>query len=142
MGVNLYDDFLVRPISKEILTTIGNILLHVGFIIIILFFASRNPLEAKRFISIYLLLLILIIPVVKYITRWYYSNILKANKKATSILVIGAGEVGMNFRKIIQNRFPYQYKIQGFLDDNTKDHLNGDYLGTIDDLKYILQQKI
>lgn len=138
---NLYDDFIVRPISKEILTTIGNILLHVGFIIIILFFASRNPLEAKSFISIYLLLLILIIPIVKYITRWYYSNILKANKKATSILVIGAGEVGMNFRKIIQNRFPYQYKIQGFLDDNAKDHLNGDYLGTIDDIKYILQQK-
>lgn len=137
----LYNEFLTRSLSQEIITVIKTILIQDIFIILALFFGSKNPLQAKWFVLCFTGLQISILPFVKYFSRWYYSIVLNQGKGKVSLLVIGAGELGMNFNHIICNNYRLGYKITGFLDDVEKPYLNGQYLGKIDLLDKVLQEQ-
>lgn len=136
----LYNEFLSRSLSQEIITVTKSIFIHATFIIIALFFASRNPMEAKWFVLCLLCMQLTILPFVKYFTRWYYASTYNKGKRATSLLIVGAGDLGMNFNSIICNNYQLGYKVAGFVDDIGKPSLNGQYLGKITDLKQILQE--
>lgn len=97
-------------------------------------------MDAKMVVASFIILQLLILPLVKYLSRWYYSYIFQKGKRVTSILVVGAGELGMNFTNIINKNYQLGYKIAGFVDDVEKTALNGKYLGKIDDLEKILQE--
>lgn len=136
----LYDEFFSRSLSQEIIAVTKTILIQDAFIIIALFFASRSPMEAKWFVSCFILLQFIILPFVKYATRWYYASSYNKGRGATLLLVVGAGELGMNFNSIICNNYQFGYKIAGFVDDVPKPYLNGQYLGKIEDLDKIFQE--
>jgi len=53
-------------------------------------------------------------------------------------LIVGAGEVGEKFYSSITNNSHFGYFLLGFIDDNEKLTLNGNYLGKIDALQNIL----
>jgi putative colanic acid biosynthesis UDP-glucose lipid carrier transferase len=137
----LYNEFLARSLSQEIICLTKTIIVQDAFIIIALFFASRNPMEAKWFVVCFIGLQVITLPFVKYFTRWYYATRHTKGKRITSLLIIGAGELGMNFNSIICNNYQFGYKIAGFVDDIAKPLLNGQYLGKIEDLDTILQEK-
>ncbi len=59
----------------------------------------------------------------------------------TNILIIGAGELGMKFYESVRSSTRDQFKIVGFLDDQPRDYLNGQYLGQIDKLDEVLRIK-
>ncbi len=138
---SLYYEFLTRSLSQEIITVIKTILIQDTFIIIVLFFVSRNPLEAKWFMGCFIAIQFVTLPFCKYFTRWYYASTLNKGKRAISVLVVGAGELGMNFNSIICNNYQFGYKIAGFVDDVPKPYLNGQYLGKIADLDNVLQER-
>lgn len=139
----LYNEFLSRSLSQEIIAVIKTILIQNTFIVVVLFFLSRSPMQAKWFVVSYGIMLVVVLPFVKFFTRWYYSTIILKSKRITSLLVVGAGDLGMSFKKIVENSYQLGYKIVGFLDDEDKPELlqKGLYLGKIDDLDKILQQK-
>ncbi len=59
------------------------------------------------------------------------------------VLIIGAGEVGEHLVETIKSNSYLGYKVIGFLDDNRKEPLEGiDIIGTVDDLKEILESKM
>jgi len=138
---SLYYEFLTRSLSQEIMTVVKTIFIHDTFIIVALFFVSRNPLEAKWFMTCFIMAQFVSLPFCKYFTRWYYASRLNKGKRATSLLVVGAGELGMSFNSIICNNYQFGYKIAGFLDDAPKPYLNGQYLGKIADLDKVLQER-
>lgn len=137
----LYNEFLTRSLSQEIITVIKTIIVQNAFVIIALFFLSRSPLETKWFAACFIVLQFITLPFIKYFTRWYYALNLSNGKRTTSLLVIGAGEIGMSFNSIISNNYKLGYTVTGFLDDNVKPGLNGQYLGKIDDLNSIFQKR-
>jgi len=137
----LYSEFLTRSLSQEIIKTIKTILIQSVFIIVALFFLSRSPLHSKWFVLSYISLELSILPFIKYLSRWYYASKLKKHKSLTSLLVVGAGELGMSFNSIVSNNYHLGYKIAGFVDDTPKPTLNGQYLGKIEALDKILQEQ-
>lgn len=137
----LYNEFLSRSLSKEIVTAIQTIIVQAVFMVIALFFASRNPLDAKYFMFAFAALEILVLPLAKYIIRWYYATTFYKDKVQAKVLIVGAGDLGMDFYKLIVNDHHLEYKIEGFLDDVKKDTLNGLYLGCIQELEKIVEQK-
>jgi putative colanic acid biosynthesis UDP-glucose lipid carrier transferase len=136
----LYNEFLSRSLSQEIIAVVKTIILQDFFIIVALFFGSRNVVASKWFMVTYLAMQFLLLPLSKYFTRWYFGYLFKKNQKLIKLLVIGAGELGMNFNNLISNNYQSGYAIAGFLDDAPKPFLNGQYLGKIESLEQILQQ--
>jgi putative colanic acid biosysnthesis UDP-glucose lipid carrier transferase len=65
----------------------------------------------------------------------------KRGRNLRNLLIIGAGEVGTDFRDAIIKNSHFGYKIIGFLDDKAKASLNGYYLGKINDLDNILSHR-
>jgi putative colanic acid biosynthesis UDP-glucose lipid carrier transferase len=55
------------------------------------------------------------------------------------VLIVGAGARGMHFYETVVKEQQYGYSLAGFVDDEKKVHLNGDYLGTVSDLDGILK---
>jgi putative colanic acid biosynthesis UDP-glucose lipid carrier transferase len=136
----LYEEFLARSLSKEIVAVIKTIVAQSAFMIIALFFGSRNPLGAKYFVSCFALLEFVIMPIAKWAARWYYATTYYKDKRQTHILIAGAGPLGMDFYKLISSNKEFNYKVDGFIDDEQKAFLNGLYLGKINDLDRILAE--
>lgn len=137
---SLYHEFLTRSLSQEIISVTKTIFLQDAFIIIALFFVSRNPLEAKWFVCCFMSAQFILLPLSKYLSRWYYASTLNKGKRAIPLLVVGAGRMGMSFNSIIDNNYQFGFRIAGFVDDEPKPYLNGQYLGKIAELDRILQE--
>ncbi|MCU0323224.1 MAG: hypothetical protein MUE72_12465 [Chitinophagaceae bacterium] len=133
----LYSEFLTRSLSQEIIKLVKTIIFQNVFIIVALFFLSRSPLQSKWFVIGFILMQLAFLPFIKYLSRWYYASVLNRGKKITSLLVVGAGELGMSFNSIVSNNYHLGYKIAGFVDDTPKPTLNGQYLGKIEALDRI-----
>ncbi len=58
-----------------------------------------------------------------------------------NVLIIGAGDTGMEFYKAIKSNLHIGYNVIGFLDDEKKAYLNGEYLGKVKELKLVLNNK-
>jgi putative colanic acid biosynthesis UDP-glucose lipid carrier transferase len=137
----LYNEFLSRSLSKEILTVIKTIIAQDIFLIIALFFGSRNPMDAKWFIACFAGIQVITIPIAKYITRWYIATTYYKDKQQVRLLIVGAGRLGMDFYKMIADQYELVYKVEGFLDDNKRDDLGNLYLGTINDINTIIESR-
>ncbi|MBX2931648.1 MAG: undecaprenyl-phosphate glucose phosphotransferase [Chitinophagaceae bacterium] len=137
----LYNEFLSRSLSKEIVTVIKTIIVQGAFMVIALFFASRNPLDAKYFMFAFAALELLVLPLAKYLTRWYYATTFYKDKIQTKLLIAGAGALGMDFYKLVNDNNKLGYKVEGFIDDEIKTDLNSLYLGKIADFEKILVEK-
>jgi putative colanic acid biosynthesis UDP-glucose lipid carrier transferase len=134
----LYNDFLSRSLSQEVIAVVKTIIVQDIFIIIALFFASRNAEASKWFMVCFVALQFVFLPFTKYLTRWYFG-FLFAKNKFINIVIVGAGKLGMDFNKIVESNNLLGYKISGFLDDAPKPYLNGQYLGELSQLSSVLQ---
>ncbi|GAB6282456.1 MAG: hypothetical protein STSR0008_12020 [Ignavibacterium sp.] len=76
----------------------------------------------------------------KFSLRKIFDFLRVKGKNLRSVLIIGAGEVGQQFHKIIEDSPHFGYQVLGFLDDNENINLNGLYIGKICELPKILDQ--
>jgi len=137
---NIYDEFRSRDFSFELIAVLKNVFAQSIGAIIILFFLQETYF-ARTFVISYTLLLALFLILERFALRRLLNYLRKKGKNQRSVLIIGAGEVGVNFfNKIMQNKH-FGYKLVGFLDDHQKPFLNGEYLGSIDNLDNILSKK-
>jgi len=102
------------------------------------FFVSRDPEYSKGFVISFAGILMLVMPIEKYLIRWYYGTKM-AERKNVPLMIVGAGEMGMQFYDKVVEKGDYGYKLVGFLDDVQKPHLNGKYLGVTGQLNHLLQ---
>jgi putative colanic acid biosynthesis UDP-glucose lipid carrier transferase len=78
-------------------------------------------------------------PIQKYFVRWYYASKM-ADRNNIPLVIVGAGEMGMEFYNNVVEKGDFGYKLVGFLDDAHKPHLNGKYLGVTEELNHFLQK--
>ena len=57
------------------------------------------------------------------------------------VIIVGAGEMGMNFWETVKQNDHFGYRLAGFIDDIKKPTLNGEYLGNIGQLRSILENR-
>jgi putative colanic acid biosynthesis UDP-glucose lipid carrier transferase len=137
----LYDEFRSRDFIYELMLVIKNIIIQIIGAIIVLFMLKRYELS-RYFITVYALLLLVGISSLKYFLRRILIAFRKKGRNLRSMLIIGAGKIGQNFYQLTVDNPHFGYHIIGFLDDNIKPALNGQYLGKIEQLDSILSSRI
>ena len=135
---HLYDDFPSNNIITEVFKTLKNVFLQALFISLFLF-VVKYPLYNRTFAFTYVGLLLFFLPLQKMLFKRIYLHFIQKSTFRRNILIIGAGNVGQRFHKMIVSKPYLGYNFIGFLDDVAQDHLGGQYLGTIDKLKELLK---
>ncbi len=136
---HLYDEFRARDYSFELIAVLKNVLIQVIGCIFILFVIKEGSLS-RSFVLIYAGALTFFLPMEGYALRKILYYLRKGGRNLRHILLVGAGEVGMSFYQTIVNNPHFGYRLVGFLDDRQKSFLNGQYLGSIDDLERVLDR--
>lgn len=136
---HLYDDFRARSFSYEFIAIIKSLLLNAVIITFIFFYFHKNYPYPRTFVILYTDLLFLLLTIQKFIYKQYLMSIRAKSHNTKKVLIVGAGNLGMSFYKIIKANKFLGYELAGFVDDTRKPLLNGEYLGKINELEYIFE---
>ncbi|MBX7150639.1 undecaprenyl-phosphate glucose phosphotransferase [bacterium] len=137
----LYNEFRSRNFSFELIIVIKNVLIQVISIVVIIFLMKEITLS-RSFVLIYAFGLFCGLTIERFIIRRVLNLLRRRGRNLRQILIVGAGEVGRNFFDAVVSNPHFGYKVIGFLDDQSKNYLNGQYLGTIDALDKILSTSV
>ena len=138
----LYKHFLTRTISEELILVIQTILLQFTFLVFSFFFLSHNPLDAKWFAITFLIIELIVLTVLKYVTRFYLGNLINKSRHKNNLIIVGITENSQILVEYINQHPSLGYKIIGFVDDVYPHNFKDQYLGNIKQLELILQEKI
>ena len=137
----LYDEFRSRNVNFEIIAVVKNVMVEFMVIIVMLFFLREEEFS-RYFIVIFSSLSVFVLSVEKITVRYLLNTLRNKGRNIRNVLIVGAGEVGRNFSEAIVRNAHFGYKLFGFLDDKSKNFLNGKYLGKIDDLDAVLNKQV
>lgn len=125
---NAEKDFTARSILVGLYKTANSIFIQFC-LVILFFFSAHQTYNTRRFLFIYIGLLCILIPLEKLVYRKLMMFLHRKGVNKKRILIIGAGKMGMEFSNIITRNKYLGYEVIGFLDDEPKPYLNGQYLG-------------
>lgn len=139
-STGLYNETRIRKLVYEIILTVKNVI-YLTLFIIILSFISNSQLITRSFVVLFTVILTVLLTIEKLLVRYFINYLRLKGRNIRNLLIVGAGPVGKKFLDLITNNPHYGYKFVGFIDDNLKADLNGEYLGTTSDLEKILSKK-
>jgi putative colanic acid biosynthesis UDP-glucose lipid carrier transferase len=134
----LYDDYRSRNYSYEIINVIKCVIVQFFYIVSVIFLFKINMFN-RSFVIIFIAGTLIMIGSKGYFLRRLLSFLRKKGKNIRNIVIIGAGEVGLKFKRFIEVNKVFGYKCVGMLDDNPQPKLQSEYLGKIDDLEEIIK---
>ena len=137
---HLYDDFPSNNLITEVFKTLKNVFLQALFISLFLF-VVKYPLYSRTFATTYIGLLLLFLTIQKLLFKRIYLLFIKQSTNRRNILIVGAGNVGHRFQKMISSKPHLGYNFIGFLDDVPQKLPHGQYLGTVDHLSRLLKKR-
>lgn len=136
---NLYDASTVRNLPTDILKT-GKNILYQALLIALFLFVAKHSEYSRRFVFLYISLLCILLPLQKLIYKKVLIFFINQGSGLRKVLIVGAGKVGMDFYKVINDNAHLGYEVAGFLDDQPKEFLNGQHLGRIDQIGGLLHE--
>lgn len=138
---HLYSDLRSKKFSEEIIYILFTVFLFIILLSFFLFMLRDELYIRDKFLLLFILNLTFLVISTKYILRKYLHKILYSGRLTENILLIGATQAAKDFYDTINIHFYYGYQCIGFLDNDIK-KLNGcPYLGGIDDINAILEEK-
>ena len=132
-AINFYDDFARRLFLFQLVSIIKNISVQV-LISIIFIFIVKEDLFTRNFILYYSLLLFVLVSFRLILFRKTLKKLRKKGIGIRNLLIIGAGEIGRNFKKLIDENPDFGYKFAGFLGKETNQK-DSDIVGNYDQLE-------
>lgn len=130
-----YNELYLRSIATQIINIIKSTLVQIGFAILFIFVAKEN-LFTRNFIVFFGVLLFVSISLRTVIYKSILKRLREKGINVRNLVIIGAGDVGKNFKDTLKNNPEFGYNFIGFLDKNKSDQ---EIIGTIDELDYILK---
>ena len=134
---NLYDEAARQSLISDFFKTGKNILFQAAFISIFLF-VVKNPELDRKFVAVYILLISVLLLLQKIFFKKVLMFLSVKGSAKRRVLIVGAGDVGLNFQKILDSHPHLDYHVVGFLDDSPKTFLNGQCLGKISEVNDVL----
>jgi len=134
----LFADFLIRPISEELLISIYAIIIFSFIISFILFVSTFDLFNLRKLFISYSFSIAILIPVEKYLYRFVYTRIPINKTRSAKAIIVGSGKLGTHFFEFVNKTRLLGINIVGFLDDDCFSELRDLYIGTISDLPEIL----
>jgi putative colanic acid biosynthesis UDP-glucose lipid carrier transferase len=138
---NLYEDFRTRNFSFALVPIMKNVATQVVACILLLFILKKN-LIPRLFVIYFTVILFFLVSVQKYFYHRFIKKIRRRGRNTRSMLIIGGGDVGINFYNTITDNKTSGYRIIGVLDDKNVACFGDKYLGTIDALNYVLTRNV
>lgn len=135
--INLYDEFRSRNFSYEFVCILKSIFYHALTVVTAIFLISNDL--PKIFALYYITYTLLLLVLEKYVVRQLLKYYRKKGRNLRTMLIIGAGPVGISFYKTINSNPQFGYQVLGFLDDKVPSSLNGEYIGSISALNNVLE---
>lgn len=131
-----YEDAATRSFSYLFSRLIKNIFAQAITVILFIFIAKED-LFTRNFTFYYSILLLVLVSVRIQIIKHLVISIRGKEKNLRNVLIIGGGELGHNFRELIDNREDFGLKFIGFLDDTIKVGTD-DVIGKIAELEQLI----
>jgi putative colanic acid biosynthesis UDP-glucose lipid carrier transferase len=140
-AAQLYQDFRSRDFVYELVSVFKSSMLLLIGTIVVLFFVKELELS-RAFVLIFAVLSAASVSIEKYFVRMLLKFARRKSKNLRNVLIIGAGKMGLEFARAVQQNPHFGYKVVGFLDDNQNQSLDGFYLGLTRDMQRVLRDKM
>jgi putative colanic acid biosynthesis UDP-glucose lipid carrier transferase len=137
LSTNLYEGMRSESFAAEAVLIFKNVSIQFAASIVISFFLKEH-VYARLFVLLYNSLLLLLLFSEKFVLRRMMIYLRKKGRNLRNLLIIGAGKTGMNVYAAYKNNIVLGYNTLGFLDDETKPYLNGEYLGKINEIEKVI----
>lgn len=134
---DLYDEFRSRSFIFEFIALLKSIIFFTGIMIIVLF-SIQSKVHSRYFVSIDSLSFFTLAIISKILIRQLILYLRRKGRNIRYMIIIGSGEIGRHFKKLITDNLNFGYKILGFVDDYSGFLNENEYLGKIEDLGEIL----
>lgn len=134
-----YEDVTTRSFSYQFSRIIKNVFTQIITTVLFIFIAKED-LFTRNFILFYSFLLLVLVSIRIQAIKHLIVSIRGKEKNLKKVLIIGAGELGQNFRELIDTREDFGYKFVGFLDD-TYNEDKKDLLGNIGKLEEVINNQ-
>jgi Undecaprenyl-phosphate glucose phosphotransferase len=132
-----YDEIYLRSIAAQFINIAKNTIVQIGAAVLFIFLAKED-LFTRNFIVFFAILLFIFISLRTVIFKKILQTLREKGKSVRNLLIIGAGEVGKNFKKTITKNPDFGYYFLGFLDDNVADP---EVVGKVEDLTQTIKAK-
>ncbi len=131
-----YSDFFTRSFSFQIFNILKIVLFQVGLTVTFIFL-TKEDLFTRNFIVLYGLSLTTSISLRAAIFKNVLISLRRKGKNIRNLLIIGAGDVGNNFKDTINNNPDFGYHFIGFLDNTIEDE---EVIGNLNQIDETLKQ--
>jgi putative colanic acid biosynthesis UDP-glucose lipid carrier transferase len=136
----LYDEFRSRSFSFEFMAIAKNILVLFTLSVAILF-VIKNRILSRFFVVVFFILLSFLIISLKICSKLIVVWLQKNGRNLCSVLIVGAGDVGLRFCDTLKAYSHLGYRVKGFVDEQPPADPGNLYLGRIDQLGQILERE-
>jgi putative colanic acid biosynthesis UDP-glucose lipid carrier transferase len=137
-AMGLYKDFRAISFSFEWIVFLKTLIIYS----LLNSFIFSQVLKEYRFELSQLIfecaLMFVILPVQKLIIRVIFKRIRNSKQIRRKVLIVGAGDSGINFYQHYVKDNHYGFSLTGFVDDNVNLSVNGHYLGKTSDIDKVI----
>ncbi|MBZ0198854.1 MAG: undecaprenyl-phosphate glucose phosphotransferase [Ignavibacteriaceae bacterium] len=113
-----YDDFNARYFAFQLVNIIRNVFVQTITAVLFIFIAKED-LFTRNFIVYYTLLLLIAVSLRTVFFKLTLKSLRGKGKNVRNLIIIGAGEIGKNFRQMIKDNPDFGYNFLGFIDDES-----------------------
>lgn len=137
-ATGFYEDFNSRYFPYQVVYILKNIILQAGAAISFIFLIKED-LYTRNFLIFYSFILTTAVSAEFLYLRHAIRRQKRKGVNFRNLLIAGAGEVGRDFRAMIEQDISLGYSVAGFLDNDQPS--GGDILGSVDDLEEIAKKR-
>jgi putative colanic acid biosysnthesis UDP-glucose lipid carrier transferase len=139
-NLDLYDMMRVRNFSAEMTVVMKSVFVQILSLVVLLYMFREMALS-RYFVFTYAVFLATGLHFAKALIRPILHSLRKHGRNLRHMVIVGARETGLEFNEVLKQNPYFGYNVLGFIDDEPKPKLNGQYLGRIQDLKMILTRQ-
>ncbi|MFO7445163.1 MAG: undecaprenyl-phosphate glucose phosphotransferase [Ignavibacteriaceae bacterium] len=137
--IRFYDDSNSRYFAFQFINILKNISVQ-AFAAILFIFITKEDLFTRNFILYYSFFLAFLITLRHVVFRKTLKALRRQGKNIRNLLIIGSGEISLNFYNILKDHPDFGYKFTGFINDKNEISTGKDMLGNIADLEKVISQ--
>lgn len=137
-SVHLYQDYhRSGTYASEFVAILKTVLLHLCVFTFLFFYCFQHYPHARTFTILYSANIFVGVLVIKYLVKKTLLRLQARKQHARKVLIVGAGEMAMNFFEAISANDRLGYHCVGFVDD--REMPASPYLGKLSELNSILE---
>ena len=138
--ISFYEDTDTRYFAYQFVNILKNVFAQL-FTAIIFIFLIKEDLFTRNFIIYYSVILTFLVGVRIIVFKFIIISLRKSGKGIRNLLIIGAGDVAVNFYNVVLKNPDFGYNLSGYLDDKNNPSAGENILGGINDLEKVIIEK-